>query len=899
MRHSLLCLLFCTTLAACSTQPAVTGTATDADVPTGQLPRDVVPQDYDLRLRMDPDATTFSGHAEIHVRLTKPRDVIWLHGWQLRVADARIELADGRSLHATYEQVNDTGLAKVTLPETVAPQDATLTFDYSADYFSGLDGAYRVETGGEWYVFTQFEPVHARRVFPSFDEPAFKTPFNITFEIPASDRIVANTPIVEKKSIGDGMQQYTFEATKPLPTYLIAFAIGPLDIVEGPAIPANAVRDRPVPLRGVATKGKGPQLAYALEHTGEQVAILEDYFGIAYPYQKLDIIAVPDFSAGAMENAGAITFREVLLLIPDPAKAPTWQLDAYAEVMAHELAHQWFGNLVTMPWWDDIWLNEAFASWTETKVMSAWDPEHPVEEGIARTLRYAMWADTFATARQIRQPIDSTHDIENAFDGITYSKGASVLQMFEQYLGEDVFREGVQYHLKRFTYGNADVFDFLESLSHAAGKDIAPAFKSFLFQPGIPLIDAEVNCTDDGVELALSQARYLPLGSRGERDMQWQLPVCVKYGSDGGVQQECVLLDEKQAQFELEAASCPAWLMPNAGGTGYYHWTLDDTAYAKLLAATDELSLLETLSLANGINPAFTAGRIDAATALDAIAPFADSKEYAVAEAPMPLITFVQEHIVADELRDEAAAYARALYADYDLAAEFSPGKAPEDSRALEHHVTVAEFLSDVGKHPGLREAATHAGHAATGFGGDGELHLDAVTPDYFYLALGVAVQESGADFYEHLVALFKASDNALVRGSVLGALGGATDPELTQRTRALLLDPALKRNEVPQLLGAFAREPENREVAWNWLRENYDALVGVMAPDHASRLPGIANGFCSEARAAEVQSFFAARINALPGGPRNLAKAVESIELCTAQKQAQQESANAFFSQR
>ncbi len=903
-RFSPVWLLLALALAGCGqqekTEPAAESAAEDAGagatgMPVGQLPKDVMPQHYDIRLTMNPDDKSFSGHVEIDIELTRPRDVIWLHGWELRVDEAAIALADGSTLSAIWEQVNDAGLVKLSLPETVEPQNATLVFDYTADYFSGLDGAYRVETGGEWYVFTQFEPAHARRVFPGFDEPAFKTPYSLQFTIPEADRMVTTTPVTDTKMLDNGMQRLTFAETKPLPTYLIAFAIGPLDIVEADPIPPNDVRDRPVPLRGVAVKGKGEQMAYALEHTGELVAIMEEYFRIPYPFRKIDIIAVPDFSGGAMENVGAITFRDVYLLIPDPENAPTWQLHAYIEVMAHELAHQWFGNLVTMPWWDDIWLNEASATWMEAKTVEIWDAEHPTEQGIAGTIQRAMSADSLANARQIRQPIRSTHDIENAFDGITYSKGGSVLLMFEKYLGEDVYRDAIQYHLDRFAFGNADVFDFLESLEHVSGKDIAPAFRSFLFQPGIPLVDVAVNC-DDGARVTLSQSRYLPLGSTADANKEWDLPVCLKYGTEGGVQEQCVMLDEKQASFDLAAQSCPAWVMPNAGGVGYYHWTLDGAGYAKLLQAADKLDMLELLAVERSINAGFAAGRLDTAEALAALAPLADSEHFEVAEAPMSIVTTAKRYLVDDALKDEVTAYARELYGDYSLAAEFTPGKAPEDATERDHHVNVAWFLAEIGNVEDLRAAAAEAGRKLVGFGGDGEVHLDAVSPDYMSLALNMAVQESGADFFEHLVTLFKTTDNPLLRRTVLGALGGATEPALTSRIQALLLDPALKRNELPRLLYSWAYTPENRVDAWNWLREHYDQVVGLMAPDHASGLPSMAGGFCSRERAEEVQAFFVERITELPGGPRNLAKAVEGITLCAAMKEAQADSANAFF---
>lgn len=906
--HRTLVLLLGLTLAACGQSEPPAGhadktgpeAAAGQEIPLGQLPKSVLPEHYQLAFTMNPDDKTFRGEARIAIEIREPVETIWMHGKGLNVSSSTLTLADGETLDVGYEQVDESGVVKLALPRRVEPQKATLAFDYNAEFSDGLRGAYRVQEGEDWYVFTQFEAIDARRVFPGFDEPAFKVPFDISYTVPASDKVVANTPETVSRELENGMVRHEFATTKPLPTYLIAFAIGPLDIVEHAAVPANEVRDRPIPLRGVTVKGKGDQIAYALENTAGILKALETYFQIPYPYAKLDIIAVPDFAAGAMENAGAITYREILVLIPDPKTAPSWQLEAYASVHAHELAHQWFGNLVTMPWWDDIWLNEAFATWMATKAVERWNPDMPIDQDIAGRIATAMGADALATARQIRQPIESHHDIESAFDGITYSKGGSVLLMFERYLGEKTFQEGVQYHLKRFAWGNADVFDFLESLSHAAGEDIAPAFKTFLFQPGTPLIDFSVDCSKDTPAVMLSQQRYLPLGSEGDRNLDWDVPVCMSYGSGDSTSSQCSMFTAKQQRIELQQAqSCPDWVMPNDGGVGYYVWTLDDAQLNSLMGNIDNLNMLEQMSVVRSIKAGFSAGTRDTAQTLEKLDGLVDSEYPEITEAPMSLINDAREHLVSEELKDEVSAYARELYADYEVTDDFTPGNAPTDKVERQHHVSVAGFLANTGKDVQVRAAAAEAGQKLVGFGGDGKLHFEAVTPDFMGLALDIAVEESGADYYNHLVGLLKQSKNELVRSSILGALGGASEPELVSKTQALVLDPALERNEIPSLLFSYLGNEKNREGGWQWLKANFEQISSRMTPSHAANLPYAGANFCSQERAREVQEFFSGRIEQFPGGPRNLSQAVEVIELCAAKKKAQAASAEAWFSQR
>ncbi|HEY2035185.1 MAG TPA: M1 family metallopeptidase, partial [Rhizomicrobium sp.] len=318
----------------------------DEQVPLGPLPRAATPLHYAISVTVDPKKDRFSGHTEIDVTFNTARKTLFIDGNELNVKTAFALLPSGKKVQIAYAQVDPSGVAYLNFGEKIPAGKAKLVFDYDAPFNPSLAGLYKVVTKmGDAYAFTQFENIDARRMFPSFDEPGYKTPFDISVTVPVDDKVIGNTPVVTDSGVGNGMMKWTFQQTKPLPTYLVALAIGPLDIVDGGDIPANQYRDHPLHLRGVTAKGMGSKLKYALSLTPSIIEHLEAYYGIGYPYQKLDVLAVPDFSAGAMENAGAVTFREQLLLMDD--NAPLEQKRSSLDVQAHELAHQWFGDLVT------------------------------------------------------------------------------------------------------------------------------------------------------------------------------------------------------------------------------------------------------------------------------------------------------------------------------------------------------------------------------------------------------------------------------------------------------------------------------------------------------------------------------------------------------------------------
>ncbi len=537
--------------------------------PSFRLGDEARPKRYDVLLTLTPGQNTFDGVVDIDLKVQKPTSTIWLNATDITVHKAELR-SGGQNLQGTAETAAESFIG-FTFPTTIEPGDARLHIEYSGKVSSHSSaGIFQLKEADRWYLYTQFEPTDARRAFPCFDEPNYKVPWQVTLNVPKDQRAFANTPQVSEAPADGGRKVVKFAESRPLPSYLVAFAAGPFEIVD-----AGTVGTKHTPLRVITPHGKASEAEYAVKAIPQLLGLLEKYFGMPYPYEKLDSIVMP-ISNFAMENVGLITYGESLLLA-NPKEDTIPRQREMAIVAAHEMAHQWFGDLVTTSWWDDTWLNEGFASWMETKITAEWKPEWHIDVDEVNDRLEAQHLDTLVSARKVRQPIESDSDIANSFDNITYKKGEAVLRMFESWIGQDTFRRGVQEYLKQHADGNATTVDFLRSISSAAGKNIAPAFDTFLDQPGVPLVTMTPMCQQGVVKVHLEQKRYLPAGSPGDAQEQahpsrWQIPVCMRYGTGGKVQTECWLLDSPSMDVQLtKTTTCPTWTMANANGAGYYY----------------------------------------------------------------------------------------------------------------------------------------------------------------------------------------------------------------------------------------------------------------------------------------------------------------------------------------
>lgn len=876
-------------LSACSesTPPAadppapVIAPVQSSEPPIGQLGDAVQPVLYGIELRIDPRQDTFSGKVSIEVTLKEPADSIWLHGKGLEVSEVWLNAADGSRIEAEYEEVLESGVARVALAQPVAPGQATLHFIYRAPFNTSFHALFKAVRGADSYAVTQFEPIAARQAFPGFDEPVFKVPFDLAVISRASDVTITTTPEVSSETLDDGFVRHSFARTRPLPTYLLAFAVGPYDLVDFGMIPPNSIRDREVALRGVAARGLGSRMHYALENTAGLLTVLEEYFGIPYPYRKLDLIAVPEGFGGAMENPGAITYDEYLLLMDENSSLS--QRRDFTVVHAHEMAHMWFGDLVTPKWWNDIWLNESFATWMMNKVSDRYWPAGEFDRETLKGALGAMSSDSLAAARQIREPVDSNEAITESFDGITYQKGGGVLAMLERYVGEDEFQAGIRLHMQRHADGTATAEDFIQSLAEGSGRsEIEPAFRSFIEQPGVPLISAMVNCDDEqNPMLELSQARYAPLGSAIEPEAsEWRVPVCVSYVADGAQKSTCAMLNERKQTVALDSDTCPSQLHLNADGAGYYRFSMSETWWNGLIADSAAMAPSEALAMSDSLDAAFRAGKVSAVTYVAGMAALTNDGAWDAADLAISQLESITTILDAQQLEVAEAAFRRIVrprYAQLDQADDTG-------SELLSKHMQ--RFLIVIAQDEELRGPL--ARRAASRIGLDGAPDPSAVTESELETVLSVGVQDLGEPFFDLLLEQTIASEDPVFRNSATGALARVEDPLLVGKLHGALLDGVFKGTEFTGILFRQMGRSATTETTYSWLRANDSALIPMIPEFFRSILvPALGNSFCSAEKAQEWGEFIDSHAADLPGYERSLAQTTESIMLCAALRQA------------
>ncbi len=832
-----------------------------------RLGREVIPLHYTLDLRIDPGRDRFSGTAMIQVEVASPTRRIVMHGSDLDVREAEIESGDA-VVQARIENGRNGGLA-LELASRVPAGPATLRLAWDGPLPESPFGLYRVEVDGTWYAFTQFEPLEARKAFPSFDQPEFKTPFAVTLWVPPGQTALSGGPLVERRS-EPGAEVFVFAETQPLPTYLVAFAVGEFDIVDGGGTP---------PLRVVARRGQGQLTGYVLERSPVIVSWLTDYFDHPFPFAKLDLVAVPNFGAGAMENVGLVTFRERFLLF-DPATAPIWSRYAAQSIVSHELAHMWYGNLVTMAWWDDLWLNESFATWMAAKVLEDIDPELESRlDGVAYA-QGTMQLDSKRDARQIRQPIHDGGDVYNAFDGITYGKGAAVLRMVEAWIGEDAFRTAVRAYMQDHAYGSGGTDELLAALETASGQPVAETLANFLDQPGTPLVQVELSCEDASApRLRLQQTRALPAGSEAAVGEPWTVPLCVGLGTgdpDAPRVRECFRLAGREQEVALESVrSCPVFVHPNAGERGYYRWDLPPSARVALVR--DHLSVLETaeiVAITGHYWALLEAERLDVADFVTVLRLLAPQRSRQVTRAVADAYWTLYDVGLPDEASPVGTAFASevrgALGPHLDRIGVLPQAGESPDARL--RRGPLVEALAVMGRDPWILARARTVASAFV---------ADPATADeeVVGLLLPVAAAQGDAALWDALVAIALDPPSPVVREIVVESLGRFQDPDLLSKSLDLVVDGRLRGQDYRTL--ARGIRPTERPVAWAWLTGHYAQLVARLGPMTSTGLPHLASGLCSPEDVERVAAFFASRDEAPSGTARNVRLVSEDIARC------------------
>ncbi|HTU44338.1 MAG TPA: M1 family metallopeptidase [Bryobacteraceae bacterium] len=855
--------------------------------PTLRLPDTVAPTSYRVELTLDPAKPAFSGSIAIRVNVKQPVDTIWINANHIIVQEASLEAA-GRKMAAKPEPQGDDFLG-LHFASEIPAGPAEIKIRYTGDIRQkDTSGIFHMSDNGNDYLFTQFEQTDARAAFPCFDEPSHKVPWQLTLSIPQQNTAVSNTPPDHQETHGDRIV-YSFKETKPLPSYLVAFGVGPFDYV-----PAGTAGKNHVPVRIVTPKGHAGEAKYAAEVTATILTRLEDYFGIPYPYEKSDEVSVPvTFGFGAMENAGMVTYGQNIILA-DPQRDTLSRQREYVEVAAHELAHQWVGDLVTTAWWNDIWLNEAFATWMEQKLVAEWKPEWHTRVADVDSKLAAEDNDSLISARKIRQEIKSKDDISNAFDSITYDKGAAVIGMFENWTGSAEFRKGVHAYLQQYAFKNATAPEFLDAVSSATRKNITAPFNTFLNQAGVPLISVKLECSQTPV-LHLEQKRYLPLGSKGSQDEIWKVPVCVRYGTGDTGTSECTLMSQPSMDWTLtQAKGCPAWVQANDDAIGYYRVNYEH----KLLVSLTNGDVLHRLNAPERVDFMGNAaalskgGILPEADALGLVATFHDDPEHDVVQTAADLAIDPQEHLVPENLEPN---YQRFLLKNFQARAHqlgWIP-KPGEDDNARLLRPNLVRWMAT---YAGDMELAKEGQELANKWFEDHK----SVNSSMVSSALGTAAYYGDQALFQRFMAELKKTHEHQERARMLGAMQRFRDPAAIEAGMQAVLSGEIPFMEGAGLLFAGQIFEKTRVLSFNFLKAHFDEIVAKRPTgggfDFGSEFPRVGASFCDAQSREELQSFLGPRVGQFTGAPRVLDQTLESIDNCIAQKAAEEPSVAAFL---
>ncbi len=857
----------------------------------GRLPGGVKPLAYDLALRVDPNATRFSGQARISLALARPTDVIVLHGRGLEVSSAvvqsgeRVSVASVTSRDAAHAEGRGEELV-LGFGELLPRGRVVLELTYSAPLSETLDGLYRVEDAGKRFLFTQLQPTDARRVLPCFDEPAFKVPFSLRITAPEADAVFANTAEQSASRVEPGWVEHRFVPTPPMPTYLLAFAVGPLEVYEGPAAP--------VPIRVITVPGKSQLGRAAAAAASEHLALLTEYFGVPYPYGKLDLLAVPNFGPGAMENVGLVTFREEIVL-HDAERASTRDRRLMAQVVAHELAHMWFGDLVTLAWWDDLWLNEAFANWLARKVLDTWDPGLGAGTDLLRGKHWVMGLDWMQSARSVRQPVRTSSEAHEAFDGITYAKGESVLAMLEHWVGPEPFRRGVREYVSAHAWGSATSADLFRALERASGLPVGEVATGFVTQTGVPRVDVEQLDCAPGLppRVLLSQHEARPIGAgvpRGKAAKGWKTPVCLRYPTDEApvspdasegahTRVQCELVGVDPREVSLDRLGCPRWLHPNAGEAGYYRFHMRPRHLHDLARFAGELSATERAGLLVNTWALVQSGGLTADRYLELVGEYSLGDERVVWDQLLDALVAL-DRVVGEPARPGYARFVREQLAPLveRLSWEASPSEPAEERLLRQRAIEQLAWLGEDA--PARARLAVLASQWLA--------DPTSVDPDLAVAALRVTARGGEPALFARLRDALGAAETPQQRITALMGLAAVVEPMRVREALGLWEDGTVKQQDLHYLLVPLATDRRTASATYAWLRERLPAMPLEVSPFVARRLVRVPEGLCDETAGEEAAVFLAERLGSVEGTERRLRESVEAGALCQAFRLAQ-----------
>jgi aminopeptidase N len=819
-----------------------------------RLPQTVRPEHYTLALTPDLKAATFAGKETIDVTLAEAANSITLNAAEITFHTVTVTAGENTQT-ATVALDAEKEQATFSVPQQIPAGKATLTVAYTGILNDKLRGFYLSKTARRNYAVTQFESTDARRAFPSFDEPAFKATYDISLAIDEGDTAISNSSIVkDTPGPGEGKHTLTFGTTPKMSTYLVAFLVGDFQCTSG--------EQDGVAIRTCATPDKVAYTPYAVEVAKYVLHYYNDYFGIPYPLKKLDLIGLPDFEAGAMENFGCITYRETDLLI-DEKTASVDSKKNVALVVAHEMAHQWFGDLVTMQWWDNLWLNEGFATWMESKAVEKMHPEWNVDQDVIAGLDSTLNLDAQPTTRAIRARADTRDEIEEMFDGISYGKASDVLLTVENYLGPETFRKGVHAYLSAHLYGNATAEDFWNAQTSTSHKPVDKIMESLIAQPGEPLLTFGEPA---GGKVQVEQRRFfLSPSIKPDPAQVWTLPVCFKTVKG----QDCEVLSPGENSLQAPAS---ALFFANAGGKGYYRSAYPANIYSALVANVETaLTPAERISVAADEWAQVRANTASVGQYLDLLEALKGDPNAAVVGSALSAVNAVFERIASTpEEKQALGAWVEKTFAPE--MARLGPPSAKDSPNTRELRAQYFGLLGFHAKDPAVIAQAREITEKYLNSPSEAE-------PTLGQTAAYIAARNGDAALFDALEKLYETDANPEYQQGALRLMAQFRDPALLERALDYAVSSKVRNQDSAIQFAYGLGDEDTRDLTWRYIEEHWDKVQTELTPEMGSILVGSTGSFCSEPARDEVKSFFAA--HKVPAADMALKHALEQIDGC------------------
>jgi puromycin-sensitive aminopeptidase len=810
-----------------------------------RLPRTVVPSHYDIKIEPDLAEASFRGTVGIDVDIAEPTSTVVLNTIELDLERASIAVGDAEQL-ASISLDEDSERAMLTVESELPVGPARIVIRFTGILNDDLRGFYRsvytTDDGDEKVIATtQFEATDARRAFPCWDQPDFKATYTVSLIIEDGLMAVSNAAETTRDVLDSGKVKVDFAETMKMSTYLVAFIVGELEATEPIDVDGT-------PLRIIAPPGNMHLTPFALDMGAHSLRYFSSYYDIAYPGDKLDMVAIPDFSFGAMENLGCITYRETALLL-NTEKATQAEAQRVADVIAHEIAHMWFGDLVTMKWWNGIWLNEAFATFAEMKCVDAYKPDWKRWLAFSQFRDMSQETDALAATRPVELAVESPEEANAMFDVLTYQKGSSVLRMLEQYLGEETFRAGVTRYLKTHAYSNTDTPDLWAALEAESGEPVGEIMDTWIFQGGYPRVS--VSATDGGYEISQAQFRFL-----GEGDSTWQVPVLYRSSEGEG---KIVVGDEP---VTIAAGSD---LVINAGGEGFYRVNYEGELLDGVIDGLSDLDPIERYSVVSDSMANVLSGDVMGADFLSLVSSLADEDELDVWSAALGGLGEL-DRIVSSDDKDAMQSFITGLVSHKtdELGWSVSDGES-ERTRAMRG--LLLKSLGNLGKDRETIETARSV------FGSDGE-----VDPEIADAALSIVAANGSVDDFNGFLEISENAKDPQTKIKYLRAATQIPDKAAAERMFNMVLDGTIRSQDAFWVVALLLGNRDTGAHVWDLMTENWDATVASMPALNGRRMLDLVQYRSEPDVAASIMQWF--ETHEIPSGEKHVAQKMEQLQV-------------------